>query len=145
MKLRTKQTVEHPIIPNLRKVLGMGRKEFAEALGISRQKVYNWEIGVNIPKIEDLYRIWYRFGIDINEILLDYDWLVYGEIWHSKFGTEPFADLSESVIDWLKTGEGEVPYVQLKTYFDSFGIKQGDVWEEDKLRLFYMKWRRHYE
>ena len=61
MELKEKLTL-------LRKKKGMSQQELAEALGVSRQAVSRWEVGVSIPSIENLLALSKLFDVPVYEL-----------------------------------------------------------------------------
>ena len=59
-------------IEKLRKIRGWSQEELANKIGVSRQAVFKWESGANMPDIEkikklvDLFKVSYDFLLDDN-------------------------------------------------------------------------------
>ena len=59
-------------IERLRKIRGWSQEELANKIGVSRQAVFKWESGANMPDIEkikklvDLFKVSYDFLLDDN-------------------------------------------------------------------------------
>lgn len=52
----------------LRKKKGLSQLELAEALGVSRQAVSRWEVGVSAPGIENLLALSRLYGVPLDEL-----------------------------------------------------------------------------
>ena len=55
----------------LRKANGYTQEKFAQAVGVTRQAVYKWEVGDSYPEAEKLIAIKRLFGISIDDLLDD--------------------------------------------------------------------------
>lgn len=56
-------------ILNIRKKNGLSQEEFAERLGISRQAVSRWEMGISVPSINTIIAISDKFDVSLDEML----------------------------------------------------------------------------
>ena len=56
-------------IVRLRKSNGMSQEELADKLGVSRQAISRWEMGVSVPNINTLILISEKFDIPVDEML----------------------------------------------------------------------------
>ncbi len=56
-------------ILNIRKKNGLSQEEFAERLGISRQAVSRWEMGISVPSINTIISISDKFDVSLDEML----------------------------------------------------------------------------
>ena len=55
----------------LRKQKGLSQEELANRLNVSRQTISKWEIGDSTPDLETLVAISDRFGISLDELVLN--------------------------------------------------------------------------
>ncbi|WP_203227766.1 helix-turn-helix domain-containing protein [Calorimonas adulescens] len=53
----------------IRKNNNLSQDEFAEKIGVSRQAVSRWEMGISAPSIDTLVKISERFGVSIDSML----------------------------------------------------------------------------
>lgn len=58
-----------------RKQLGFSQTELAEQLGVTSQAVSKWECGAALPDIDLLLELSHMYGVSINELLEDKDFL----------------------------------------------------------------------
>ena len=56
-------------IVRLRKSNGMSQEELADKLGVSRQAISRWEMGVSVPNLNTLILISEKFDIPVDEML----------------------------------------------------------------------------
>lgn len=55
-------------ITTYRKELGLSQEGLADAIGVSRQSIYNWETGASVPDLSNLIELAKLFNTDINEM-----------------------------------------------------------------------------
>lgn len=55
----------------LRKRKGLSQEQLANELGVSKQTVYKWEAGINIPEMNKLSTIAKMFGVSFDDLLND--------------------------------------------------------------------------
>lgn len=53
----------------LRKQKGLSQEEFANEVGVSRQTVSKWELGVSTPEMEKLIQMSNFFGVSVDDLL----------------------------------------------------------------------------
>ena len=75
-------------IKELRSALGYSQERFADLLSVTRQTVYSWEKGINIPNNLTVKAICGRFGVS-------YSWLTDGK-------GEMFVDIGEQIFEDLR-------------------------------------------
>lgn len=56
-------------LKNLREQNYMSQGDLAKAIGVSRQCISKWELGINEPKIDKLVAIGNVFNIDVSTII----------------------------------------------------------------------------
>lgn len=56
-------------VHRLRRVKGLTRSELAERLGVSRQRVGNWERGLNTPTLGVLPALARELGVTVDELI----------------------------------------------------------------------------
>lgn len=55
-------------ILKIRKKTGLSQEEFGDKVGVSRQTISKWELGIIAPKANRIEEICKKFGLDMNEV-----------------------------------------------------------------------------
>lgn len=99
-------------IAELRKAKGVSQETLAEALGVSRQSVSNWENGGAIPETDKIVAISKFFDISTDALLMHTDEFDSGkdEEAPAVVPAEPAAPVQQAAEETGETGEGGMSY-----------------------------------
>lgn len=59
-------------LKNLREEQGLSQEALAKAIGVSRQSISKWEVGLNVPKVDKLLALSSVLQVDISELIAKY-------------------------------------------------------------------------